>query len=99
MERYVHKVRETNLAGVCIQGKLAILEDLHQQPNMRVLRARCAHQDQHRVKGYDVALQLFDVIQSVPGAGYVRRDKPGIIDYDVAHRLVDISNAAVLEPG
>ena len=29
MERNVHKVRETNLAGVCIQGKLAILEDLH----------------------------------------------------------------------
>jgi len=96
MERYVHKVRETNLAGVCIQGKLAILEDLHQQPNMRVLRARCAHQDQHRVKGYDVALQLFDVIQSVPGAGYVCRDKPGIIDYDVAHRPVDITNVAVL---
>ena len=99
MERYVHKVRETNLAGVCLQGKLAILEDLHQQPNVRGLIARCAHQDQHRDKGYDVALQLFEVIQSVPRAGYVHRDKPGIIDYDVAHRPVDITNVAVLEPG
>ena len=80
MEIYVHKVR------VCLQGKLAILEDLHHQPNVRGLRAGCAHQDQHGVKGYDVALQLLDVIQSVPGAGYVRRDKQGIIDYDVAHR-------------
>ena len=62
MERYVHKVRETSLAGVCLQGKWAILEDLHQQPNVRGLRARCAHQDQHRVKGYDVALQLFEII-------------------------------------
>ena len=66
---------------------------------MRGLRARCAHQDQHRVKGYDVTLQLFDVIQSVPGAGYVHRDKLGIIDYDVAHRPVDITNVAVLDPG
>ena len=99
MERYVHKVRETNLAGVCLQGKLAILEDLHQQPNVRGLRARCAHQDQHRVKGDNVALQLFDIIQSVPGAGNVRRDKQGIIDYDVAHRPVDITNVAVLDPG
>ena len=86
MEIYVHKVRDTNLAGVCLQGKFAILEDLHHQPNVRGLRARCAHQDQHGVKGYDVALQLLDVIQSVPGAEYVRRDKQGIIDYDVAHR-------------
>ena len=99
MERYVHKVRETNLAGVCLQGKLAILEDLHQQPNVRGKRARCAHQDKHRVKGYDVALQLFDVIQSLPGAGYVRRDKPGPIDYEVAHRPIDITNDAVLDPG
>ena len=86
MEIYVHKVRDTNLAGVCLQGKFAILEDLHHQPNVRGLRARYAHQDQHGVKGYDVALQLLDVIQSVPGSGYVRRDKQGIIDYDVAHR-------------
>ena len=34
--------------------------------------------------------------QSVPGAGYVHRDKPGIIDYHVAHRPVDITNVAVL---
>ena len=60
MERYVHKVRETNLAGVCLQGKWAILEDQdHYQPNVRGPITRCAHQDQHRVKGYDVALQLF----------------------------------------
>ena len=77
MERYVHKVRETNLAGVCLQGKCAILEDLHQQPNVRV---RCAQQDRYRVKGYDVALKIFEVNESVPRAGYVHRDKPGIID-------------------
>ena len=29
-ERYVHKAIDTNLAGVCLQGKLSILEDLHQ---------------------------------------------------------------------
>ena len=73
---------------------MAILEDLHHQPNMRGLRTRCAHQDQNGVKGYDVALQLFDVIQSIPGAGYVRRDKPGIIDYNVAHWPIDITNVA-----
>jgi len=99
MERYVRQVLDANLAVVCLQGKLAILEDLHHQPKVRGLRARCAHQQQPGVKGYDVALQLLDVIKSVPGAGYVGRDKPGIIDYDVAHRPVDISNAAVLEPG
>ena len=98
-EGYVHRARDTNRVGVCLQGKLAILEDLHHQPKVRGLRARCAHQQQPGVKGYDVALQLLDVIKSVPGAGYVGRDKPGIIDYDVAHRPVDISNAAVLEPG
>ena len=98
MERYVHKVRETNPAGVCLQGKLAILEDLHQQPNVRGLRARCVHQDQHRVKGYAVALLLFDIIQSLPGAVYVRRGKTGIIDYDVTHRPVDITNVTVLDP-
>ena len=98
-ERYVHKARDTNLAGVCLQGKLAILEYLHQQPNVRGLRARCAHQDLHIVKGYNVALQLFDAIQPVPGAGYVHRDKPGIIDYDVAHQPVDINDVAVLDPG
>ena len=27
---YVHKARDTNLVGVCLQGKLSILEDLHQ---------------------------------------------------------------------
>ena len=78
---------------------MAILEDLHQHPNMRGLIARCAHQDQHRVKGYDAALQLFEVNQSIPRAGYVHREKSGIIDYDVAHRPVDITNVAVLEPG
>ena len=65
MERYVHKARETNLPGVCLQGKWAILEDLHQQPNVRGLRARCAHQDQHRVINYNVAHRPFDITNVV----------------------------------
>ena len=76
-----------------------MLEVLHQQPNVRGPRARCAHQDQHRVRGYDVVLQLVDVIQSVPGAGCVRRDQPGVIDYNVAPQHVDITNVAVLVQG
>ena len=64
----VHKVRDTNLARVCLTGKLFMLEVLHQQSNVRGSRARCAHQDQHRVRGYDVVLQLVEVTQSVPGA-------------------------------
>ena len=77
-------VRDTNLAGVCHQGKLSMLEVLHQQSNVRGTRAKCAHQDQHRVRGNDIVLQLFDVIQSVPGAGCVRRYQLGVIDQDVA---------------
>ena len=80
-------VRDTNLAGVCHQGKLSMLEVLHQQSNVRGTRAKCAHQDQHRVRGNDIVLQLFDVIQSVPGAGCVRRYQPGVIDQDVAPQL------------
>ena len=98
-EGYVHKVRDTNLAGFCLKGKLSMLEVLHQQSNVRGPRARCAHQDQHRFKGYDVVLQLLDVIQSVPGAGCVRRDQPGVKDYDVAPQRIDITNVAVLDPG
>ena len=64
----VHKVIDTNLARVCLTGKLFMLEVLHQQSNVRGSRARCAHQDQHRVRGYDVVLQLVEVTQSVPGA-------------------------------
>jgi len=98
-EGFVHKVRDTNLAGFCLKGKLSMLEVLHQQSNVRGPRARCAHQDQHRFKGYDVVLQLLDVIQSVPGAGCVRRDQPGVKDYDVAPQRIDITNVAVLDPG
>ena len=98
-ERYAHKARNTNLAGVCLQGKFARLDDQHHQPNVIGLRASCDHQQQREVKGYDVALQPPDVIKSVPGAGYVIRDKPGIIDSDVAPRSVNISNVAVSEPG
>ena len=64
---------------------------------MRGPRARCVHQDQHRVRGYNVVLQLVDVIQSVPGAGCVRRYQPGVID--VALQSVDITNVAVIDPG
>ena len=39
------------------------------------------------------------VFPSVPGDGYVRRDKPGIIGYDVAHRSIDITDVAVFDPG
>ena len=93
MERYVHKVRDTNLSGVCLQGRLSILEDLHQQPNER---ARCAQQDQHRVKGYDVALQILRLISPYLKLDIFIEIKPGTIDYDVAHWPVDITNVAVL---
>ena len=65
----VHKVRDTNLTRVRLNGKLSMLEVLHQQSNMRGPRARCAHQDQHKVRGYDAVLQLLEVTQSVPGVG------------------------------
>ena len=55
-EGYVHKVRDTNLAGVCHKRKLAMQEVLHQQTNVKGLRVRCVHQDQHRVRGYEVDL-------------------------------------------
>ena len=41
----VHKVGDTNLAGVCLKGKLSMLEVLHHQSNVRGPRAKCAHQD------------------------------------------------------
>ena len=94
----VHKVRDTNLARVCLKGKLSMLEVLHQQSNVRGPRARCAHQDQHRVRGYNVVLQLVEVTQSVPEAGCVPRYQPGVIDYDVAPQRFDITNDAVLDP-
>jgi len=59
----------------------------------------CVHQAQHRVRGYEVVLQLIDVIQSVPGAGCVRRYQPGAIDYEGAPQRVDITNVAMIDPG
>ena len=95
----VHKVKDTNLARVCLRGKLSLLEVLHQQSKVERLRARCAYQDQHRVRGYDVVLQPVDVIQSVPVVGSVLRYQPGVIDYKVAPQRIDITNVAVLDPG
>ena len=98
-EGYGHKVRDTNLGGVCHKRKLAIREVLHQQANVIGPRVRCAHQDQHRVSGYNVVLQVVDVNQSVPGAGCVRGYQPGVIDYDGAPQHLDITNVAVIDPG
>ena len=74
-------------------------EVLHQQANVRGPRVRCVHQDQHSVIGYDVALQLVDVIQAVPVAGCVRRYQHGVRDYDGTPQRVDITNVAVIDPG
>ena len=95
----VHKVRDTNLAGVSPRGKLSLLEFLQQQSNVEGLQARCAYQDQHRVRVYDVVLQSVDVLQSVSLVRSVRRYQPGVIDYEVAPHRVDITNVAVLDPG
>ncbi len=88
----MHKVRDSNQTGVCPKGKLSLLEFLHWQSNVEGLQTRCAYQDQHGVRGYDVVLQPVDVIQSVPVVGSVRRCQPGVIDYEVA-------NVTVLDPG
>ena len=55
-EGYVHKVRDTSLAGVCHKMALAMQEVLHQQADVRGPRVRYVHQDQPSVKGYDVVL-------------------------------------------
>ena len=87
----VHKVKDTNLARVCLRGKLSLLEVLHQESKVERLRATKI--------STELEVTMLFCIQSVPVVGSVLRYQPGVIDYKVAPQRIDITNVAVLDPG